>query len=146
MTKQERERITAQENTLARMGFEPHEARALRRISNTLRRWHERECGIDGGCIERDDVTGRPYWRSDTGRRWPVADRERGALKRLGKIIADRNTREMVRTGAHSVQVHQIVHYVQTDPRGAALYLLRPGDVPPGADPASYYTRGVCVY
>lgn len=146
MTKQERERITTQENTLCTLGFAPHEAEKLRRISNTLRRWHERECGIDGGCIERDEATGRPYWRSDTGRRWPVADRERGALKRLGKIVADRNTREMVRTGAHSVQVHQIVPYVQTDPRGAALYILRPGDVPPGADPASYYTRGICVY
>ena len=146
MTKQERERITAQENILCNLGFTASEADRLRRISNTLRRWHERECGIDGGCIERDDATGRPYWRSDTGRRWPVADRERGALKRLGKIIADRNTREMVRTGAHSVQVHQIVHYVQPDPRGAALYILRPGDVPPGADPANYYTRGICVY
>ena len=36
--------------------------------------------------------------------------------------------------------------YIQTDPRGAALYLLRPGDMPEGADPAAYYRRGICVY
>ena len=147
MNKQERERITAQENTLMSLGFDRHEAEKLRLISRALRRWHELECGIDSGAIERDDVTGKPIWRSAyTSRSWPVADRERGALKRLGKIIADRNTREMVRTGAHSVQVHQVVPYVQTDPRGAALYILRPSDMIEGSDPASYYTRGICVY
>lgn len=36
--------------------------------------------------------------------------------------------------------------YVQTDPRGAALYILRPEDVPEGQDVGSYYTRGICVY
>ena len=32
------------------------------------------------------------------------------------------------------------------DPRGAALYLLRPGDVPVGQDASAYYSRGVVVY
>jgi hypothetical protein len=36
--------------------------------------------------------------------------------------------------------------YVQTDPRGAALYVLRPGDVPDGADVSAYYSRGIAVY
>ena len=36
--------------------------------------------------------------------------------------------------------------YVQTDPRGAALYILRPGDVAEGADVSSCYTRGIAVY
>ena len=147
MTKTERERITAQENTLYRLGFVPHEARALRRISLTLRRWHELECGIDGGAIERDPITDKPLWRSQyTGAARPIADRERGALRRLGTIIGHRNTRIWAASGAHAVHEVAVHPYIQTDPRGAALYILRPGDVPSGADPASYYTRGVCVY
>lgn len=146
MNKRERERITAQENTLCTLGFTASEADRLRLISLALRRWHERECGIDGGCIERDDATGRPYWRSDTGRRWPVADRERGALRRLGHIIGMRNTRIWAASPPPTVRDVAVNSYIQPDPRGAALYILRPGDVPPGADPASYYTRGICVY
>jgi hypothetical protein len=130
-TKKEAARLTAQENTLCALGFTPDEAERLRRISLTLRRWHELECGIDGGCIERDDATGRPYWRADSGRRWPVADRETGALRRLGRIMADHAS---------------LSAYIQPDPRGAALYILRPGDVPAGASADSYYTRGLCVY
>lgn len=146
MNKRERERITAQENTLCTLGFTASEADRLRLISLALRRWHERECGIDGGCIERDDATGRPYWRSDTGRRWPVADRERGALKRLQLIMRDVNGRRPERASFVDNLRDDMSFYVQTDPRGAALYILSPGDVPPGADPASYYTRGICVY
>ena len=36
--------------------------------------------------------------------------------------------------------------YIQGDPRGAALYILRPGDVPAGEDPDAYYSRGIAVY
>ena len=130
MTKSELLRLTALESSLVSLGFTPDEFTKLRRISLNLRRWHELECGIDGGCVERDD-TGKTYWRSDSGRRWPYADRETGALRRLASILA-----------GHA----PLTYYVQTDPRGAALYILRPGDVPPNADPASYYTRGICVY
>ena len=35
--------------------------------------------------------------------------------------------------------------YVQCDPRAAALYIVRPDDVPPGGTLDSYYSRGVCV-
>ena len=35
--------------------------------------------------------------------------------------------------------------YVQKDPRGAALHILRPGDVPAGEDVSSYYSRGIAV-
>ncbi len=132
MNKRERERLTAQENALMALGFTADEADTLRRISRTLRRWHELECGVDNGAIERDDDTQRPYWcSSTTGRRYPVADRERGALRRLARGMA-----------THA----PLTYYIQTDPRGAALYILRPGDVPEGADPASCYTRGICVY
>ena len=35
--------------------------------------------------------------------------------------------------------------FVQTDPRGAALYILRGGDVPAGAYVSAYYSRGICI-
>ena len=146
MNKRERERLTAQENALMSLGFTQHESDALRRISLTLRRWHELECGVDSGVIERDDTTGKPRFVSYTGQRWPVADRERGALKRLGRIIGHRNTRVWAASEAPAVRDVAVHPYVQPDPRGAALYILRPGDVPDGAQADSYYTRGVCVY
>lgn len=146
MNKRERERLTAQENTLIALGFTASEADTLRRISRALRRWHELECGTDAGCIERDDATGKPRFLSYTGRRWPVADRERGALRRLGRIVGLRNTRVWAASDAHAVHVHAVRPYVQPDPRGAALYILRPGDVPEGVKPESCYTRGICVY
>jgi hypothetical protein len=36
--------------------------------------------------------------------------------------------------------------YVQGDPRGASLYIIRQGDVPEGQDVDSYYNRGIAVY
>jgi hypothetical protein len=36
-------------------------------------------------------------------------------------------------------------YYVQGDPRGAVLYILRAGDVPEGESADSYYSRGVVV-
>jgi hypothetical protein len=36
--------------------------------------------------------------------------------------------------------------YIQGDPRGASLYILRPGDIPDGADVNSCYTRGIAAY
>lgn len=147
--KAECERLTALQNTLCALGFTPDEAGTLRRISRTLRRWHELECGIEAGCIERDDATGKPHWVAqyrDNVRRWPVADRERGALRRLGRIIGHRNTRVWAASDAHAVHVHAVHPYIQTDPRGAALYILRPGDVPTGSKVESCYTNGICVY
>ncbi len=71
---------------------------------------------------------------------------ETPALKRLRQFVNDRNTRRMVDTGASSVAGIALSAYVQTDPRGCALYILRPGDVPDGGDPSSYYSRGISVY
>jgi hypothetical protein len=61
----------------------------------------------------------------------PVADRETGARKRLAKIMEN---------------YPNLSAYVQGDPRGASLYILRPGDVPEGKDVDSYYSRGLAVY
>jgi hypothetical protein len=145
MNRKEAARLAAQENILRQLGFTASEAESLRRISMTLHRWHELECGIDGGVIERDETTGKPYWinynsrylsPSDPRNRHRIADRESGALRRLSAIMTARNGRESV----------PLSHYVQTDPRGAALYVIRPGDVPDGADVGSSYSRGICVY
>ena len=146
MTKKETERRARQLRTLQSLGFTDFEADKLRRISLTLQRWHELECGIDGGVIERDDDTGRPYWKSErTGRRVPVADRETGARRRLGRILGDCNTRRWIGSG-ESIAKSALSAYIQTDPRGAALYILRPGDLADGASVESCYTRGICVY
>lgn len=142
MNRREAERQTMQQDTLRGLGFTREEAESLRRISMTLHRWHEQECGTDNGCIERDEETGKAYWlNSYTMRRSPVADRETGALKRLSAILKARNARNW-----HPITPESLDTYIQTDPRGAALYIIRPGDVPDGEDVDSYYSRGVCVY
>lgn len=141
MNRKEAIRQTHQIDTLTGLGFTTEEAAKLRRISMTLQRWHELECGIDGGCIERDDTTGLTYWKNEhTGRRSRTADRETGARKRLRDIVHARNIRQ-----PHA-ENPLLSFYVQTDPRGAALYILRPQDIPEGKDPAAYYSRGICVY
>lgn len=135
--------------TLIRAGISMDDAVALRRISMTLHRWHELECGDSNdyaswtiarglkanGSFEYDDK-GKPYierhnHHENKARYSPVADRERGALKRLAKIMKAYPT---------------LSTYVQGDPRGASLYILRPGDVPEGAEADGYYSRGVAVY
>jgi hypothetical protein len=140
MTRKEAERLAHQSAALQSLGFTSEEAEQLRRISMALHRWHELECGTDSGCIERDETSGKPYWlNSYTMKRSPMADREKGALKRLAAIVARVNVQRAGKVGPLSA-------YIQTDPRGAALYIIRPGDVPQGEDVAAYYNRGICVY
>lgn len=150
------DRLEGMFNALQAAGIDRDDAWALRRISMTLHRWHELECG-DGNdhgswCIVRgkhptcgtvkhamafeyaDD--GAPYleYHANSGKGAVyslVADREKGAQKRLAKIMA---------------RYPGMTAYVQGDPRGAALYILRPGDVPAGADVSSCYNRGIAVY
>lgn len=109
------------------------DAEALRHISMTLHRWHELECGAEDGAIERDEKTGKPVYQSGHNPkiRYAVPDRERGALKRLAAIMA---------------RYPALTSYVQGDPRGCALYVLKPGDVPAGEDVSAYYSRGLAVF
>ncbi len=132
MTRNEAMRLTRQTDTLRSLGFTYDDAESLRRISMTLHRWHENVCGTGNGCIERDEATGKAYWlNAVSGRRTAVPDRETGARRRLAAVMAQHPT---------------LAAYVQTDPRGCALYVLRPGDVPEGADAECCYSRGVAVY
>ena len=104
-------------------GVDPKDAAALRRISMTLHSWHERECGTGTGCIERDETTGRPYWRNSyTLTRSPISDLEAGAMRRLKAIMS---------------RYPALSYYVQTDPRGAvlafyAVYSIAPRTVDTG--------------
>jgi hypothetical protein len=132
------------------LGFTRDEAEALRRISNTLHRWFEHECN---GAIQREgeNGNGRPFWyNTNTGRKiGPVADREAGAIRRLRKIIARVNLHErhgIMPDGSGADRTGALDYYIQGDPRGAALYIIRPGDVPERQDVNSYYTRGIVVY
>ena len=133
MTRKEAIRQTHQEDTLRALGFTSEEAEQLRRISMTLRRWFEHECNGD---IQRDEQTDKPYCHyGHDDRRYPVADRETGARKRLERIVRDRNARcsDRVQT------------YVQGDPRGCALYILRPQDLLSGHAIDSIYNRGIAI-
>jgi hypothetical protein len=153
MTRNERERLTRQKNTLMELGFTREESDSLRRISLRLQRWYGLECGTDTGSIERDDATGKPYWTAEVGNirtgfrtiRTPMADFENGALRRLAKIMRDVNGRRTEKPSFVDNLRDDLTTYIQMDPRGAALYILRPGDIPEGASVESCYTRGVCV-
>ena len=134
MTKSEALRRVHLDETMQNLGFPAQETASLRRAGNELRRWYELECGTEHGCIERDEKTDKPYWYSAAHaklRRTAVTDREAQAERRIAKIMAKHLP---------------LTHYLQTDPRGATLYVLRPGDVPEGQDVGAYYSRGLCVY
>lgn len=140
-------------NRLQAAGVSYDDAIQLRRISMTLHRWHELECGDSNDyaswCITRGErlpkVNGMENFRHDDNgkpyfERHPydgvvsytlIADREAGAKRRLARILK---------------RYPHLSAYVQTDPRGCALYILRPGDVPEGQDASAYYSRGVAVY
>ena len=124
-------------------GISNDDATALRRCAMTLHRWHELECG-DGNdyCswnIERDEKTGKPFMR----RQWvgksglwfnklhPIPDREKGALTRICKIMA---------------RYPNWAAYVQTDPRGAPLYIYRPEALRGRSIDSCYNSIGIAVH
>lgn len=128
---------------LIEAGISYDDAVQLRRISMTLHRWHELECG-DGndyaswaivrghkanGEFTHDD-DGAPYIErhihtENKARYERIADRENGAKRRLARIMKN---------------YPALSAYIQGDPRGASLYIL-----PQGID-ADNYNRGIAVY
>lgn len=133
--------MTYDYDQLLRLGISYDDAVQLRRISVTLHRWHELECG-DGNnysswCIVRGKKTGKVFEYADEGKPYieqhthdgstayyPTPDRERGAKDRLKRIMAG---------------YPSLMAYVQTDPRGAALYIGH------GLTDTNY-SQGVAVY
>lgn len=127
---------------LLRLGIKYAHAVELRRISMTLHRWHELECG-DGNdhaswCLVRGKKQGKEFEYTDDGKPYLEIhrhsenkpsysvrpDRERGALRRLAGIMKS---------------YPALSAYVQTDPRGCALYI---GE----GLTDSNYSRGVGVW
>ena len=124
------------------LGFTCDEAVSLRRIEMTLQRWGERECG-DGSnwAVERDETTGKPFnvWHGEgKPSRYPIADREAGAIRRLKAICDARNERQS--------EAEKVIPYHQTDPRGCALYLVRYSSLCSETQPIEQiYYRGLAV-
>ena len=90
----------------------------LIRAARTLHRWFEQECGVSTASgwdvmIYRDEVTDRPFREIHTPRggvlHVPIPDREKGARARIESTCKA--------LGLH--------YYIQTDPRGAALWISR---------------------
>lgn len=134
----------SQNRALMALGFTSEECASLRRASNALRRWHEMECN---GEIQRDGADGegkpRRFYETRAGVfRSPLncADRERGAIERIKNIVSSSNSRRGIPRDKGNK------FFIQRDPRGAALYIIRPGDVPEGQTVNSCYTNGICVY
>jgi len=130
-------------------GISRIDAIALRRISMILHRWFEKECGdsddfksecLVRGFLKKDrsfdyNDDGDPYreihWHHGKGAQYlKTPDFERGAKKRLAMIMTRYPTMEV---------------YIQTDPRGASLYILNKDDVA-GKDISTCYNRGIAVY
>lgn len=91
-------------------------ASTLRRAAITLSRWAENECGnsddYKSWSIERDEVTEKPFMvihphNDSKSRRYAIADRETGALKRAAAVCKESG----------------LFFYHQTDPRGVSLYV-----------------------
>jgi hypothetical protein len=179
------------------------DAESLRRISMTLHRWHELECGTDAGAIERDQpwaieraawpAADRVRWWDDakwvrksdrrtyddhdkarimdglpTTRQWNSADyakanaqgfpsqgawratgcypRWRYSDGRMGNTVPDREKGALARLAKIAKRYPSLAFYVQGDPRGCALYVLRAGDVPEGSTADSCYSRGLAVH
>lgn len=131
-------------NRLTKLGLSVDEILTLRRAEMTLRRWFEYECGTGDSrttrSIDRDDNgDGKPFMRvqyqSATGwkdMRFPIADREAGARKRIAAVMQKHSRR--------------LVAYIQGDPRGCSLYVLRKGkDIKPGDNIDAVYSRGFAV-
>ncbi len=127
---------------LLNTGISFEHAQELRRISMTLHRWHELECGDSNDyaswCVSRGTKLAGEFVYDDNGKPFierhshtankptytAIADRERGALKRLSAIMANYPT---------------LTAYVQGDPRGASLY------VGEGLTDSNY-SNGVAIY
>jgi len=136
--------------SLIREGFASHDADALRRASMTLHRWHELECG-DGDdysswCVTRGRKNGKEFVHDDDGAPYLERHYHRGEAKAVYSRIGDRERGARKRIAAILTRYPGYQAYVQGDPRGCALYILRPGDIREGEDVSSVYTRGIAVY
>lgn len=159
MTKREALRRHMMFDAIQSLGFSQDEAETLRRISLTLHSWSERCCNEDirtgfyrgsefidctnpAECRKHRSTCKTYTFGQGNHGGYRIPNRETGALRRLDAIM-----------GSHP----GISYYYQTDPRGAALYLLRPDRLAETRercesrgerfDVGSYYSSiGIAVY
>lgn len=128
MTKHEHLRLSA---IARRLNLDASDVLKLARASANLSRWFERECGDSGPrsswAVERDEETDKPYqviyWHDGRVSRYPIRDME--DIHR--------------RTVARICDAHGLFHFIQTDPRGRAVYV----HTEPLTD--ADYNRGVAI-
>ena len=127
-------------NLMSENGFTHDETSALLKAERALRKWGELECGTGDGNrsvhIFRDE-SGKPFYSVQfyAGGQWreriqPRRDTEKAALAKVDAIMARK-------TGFRT--------YHQTDPRGCALYIIRPGDIEAGENVHALYNRGIAL-
>jgi len=121
-------------------GFTYDETTALLKAERALRKWGELACGTGVGNrsvhVFRDE-SGKPFYRVQYfhAGKWresiqPKRDTEKLALAKVDAIMANK-------PGFRA--------YHQTDPRGCALYVMRPGDIEPGENVHALYNRGIAL-
>ena len=127
---------------LCNAGINYHDAWQLRRDAMALHRWFELECG-DGNdygswAIERDETDNKLYMVHHS-----YASAKTVTTRRR---IADRETPAVARIKAVMAKYPDFLPYIQGDPRGAPLYIVRKADIPEGKELDAYYSRGIAVY
>lgn len=135
---------------LMKAGIAHADARQLRSISITLHHWHEGECGDSDNAMSWSITRGRKtadgFEYDEDGAPFKEVHYHRGDAKAHYYAMPDREKTAKRRLASIMKRYPHMAAYIQGDPRGAALYILRPGDVPEGADVSSCYNRGVAVY
>jgi len=152
---------------LTALGVSNDDAWALRRISMTLHRWHELECGDSNDyaswCIVRghkpkrefyrDPESQAPMWRDvgefvhdDNGK--PYLERHiHTENKPRYEPLADRETGALKRLNRIMAKYPALGSYVQGDPRGASVYVVDYATVPQfNHSPDTCYSQGVAVH
>lgn len=141
-TNTKKQRMIAFYEMMGRVGFSAEETETLLKAERALHRWHELECGTGDDrvsiSVERDEESGKPFRRVQymgAGGKWidrkeSCRDMEKAARKRIASVL----------DGKAGLSA-----YVQGDPRGCALYILRAGDVPEGQNADCCYSRGIAV-
>lgn len=122
--KTKRDRLLDLYERLQHWGISRDDIDSLLRVEKGLSRWSAMECGTDAGAIMRDEKTGKPFFQKDIYIRgeWktikrPIRDLEKSYLARLNNIMS---------------RYPQFIHYIQSDPRGCAVYIIPRDKIPAG--------------
>lgn len=140
MTKREWEQRQHQERALATLGITPEDAARLRRISSSLRNSFEFSC-----CYDESQAAQEKRSRREE-------NLEAKARQIVAEAWAEANPQpecrqtEILRAASMLPKAPAV--YVQTDPRGCALYVVPAETIArfPGQPLDSIYSQGIAVY